>query len=141
MGWEFRVFSPLDSATALVDPSKQTECRSDTYIVVSDRVGLKYRHGSQLEVKTKRKISKYCKEIEKWEKHEGQTIDSVKDLLKKLKIYGEKEKEALAKMTIFKTDKRRETWTAMNGSVNCQLLVYKKVALNFFTVILRAPSE
>merc|ERR1712183_917992 len=111
MGWEFRVFSPLESATALVDPSKQTECRSDTYIVVSDRVGLKYRNGSQLEVKTKRKISKCSKEIEKWKKHEGQTIDSVKDLLKRLRIYGEEEKEALAKMTIFKTDKRRETWT------------------------------
>ena len=141
MGWEFRVFSPLESANALVDPSKQTECRSDTYIVVSDRVGLKYRHGSQLEVKTKRKISKCSKEIEKWKKHEGQTIDSVKDLLKKLKIYGEEEKEALAKMTIFKTDKRRETWTAMNGSVNCQLFVYKKSCPKFFTVILRAPSE
>ena len=31
MGWEFRVFLPNESATALVDPSKQKECRSDTY--------------------------------------------------------------------------------------------------------------
>ena len=124
MGWEFRVFSPLESATALVDPSKQTECRCDTYIVVSDRVGLKYRHGSQLEVKIKHKISKYSNEIEHWKKHQVQNMESVKDLLKELKIYGEDEKEAIAKMTIIKTDKRRKTWMAMNGSVNCQLFVY-----------------
>ena len=68
MGWEFRVFLPNESATALVDPSKQKECRSNTYIVVSDRVGL-YRHSSQLEVKTKQNISKYSQNIEKWEKH------------------------------------------------------------------------
>ena len=110
MGWEFRVFSPLESATALVDPSKQKECRSDTYVVVSDRVGLKYRHGSQLEVKTKQKISKYSQNIEKWEKHHGQNIENVESLLKNLKIYGTDEQEALAKMSTFKTNKRRKTW-------------------------------
>ena len=110
MGWEFRVFSPLESATALVDPSKQKECRSDTYVVVSDRVGLKYRHGSQLEVKTKQKISKYSPNIEKWEKHYGQNIENLESLLKNLKIYGTDEQVALAKMTTFKTNKRRKTW-------------------------------
>ena len=68
MGWEYRLFMPLDDDTPDIGIQGRGNSRTDVYYAVSRRVGLKMRSECSLEYKTLKAESTELPGLSQWSK-------------------------------------------------------------------------
>ena len=111
MGWELRLFVPIESALDYLGKEANVRSRLDVYLVVSNRVGIKKRSNKQWEIKVQKEESKEIKGLQYWTKEPLEDLDSVPVVLRQKEMFGDNEKEALANHNFIHVQKQvRKDW-------------------------------